>query len=114
MRVTATMGIRGEKVSNVDDLSPYERGDEVENTRHLKKDQVALLELAVVNGLSARGNELLGGRHVAASVRDVKTTGRRLDVRREGELDKTLDELEILMNVRAPMMLETAPKSLIL
>ena len=52
MRVTATMGIRGEKVSNVDDLSPYERGDEVENTRHLKKDQVALLEFAVVNGLS--------------------------------------------------------------
>jgi hypothetical protein len=38
---------------DVDDLGPYERGDEVENTRHLEEDQVALLELAVVNGLSA-------------------------------------------------------------
>ena len=53
MRVSATMSIRREKLCDVDDLGPYERGDEVENTRHLEEDQVALLELAVINGLSA-------------------------------------------------------------
>ena len=99
MRVSATMGIRREEVSDVNEFGPHERGDEVEDTRHLEENHGAVFEFAIVHGLSARGNELLGGRHVAANVRDVKTTGPRLDVRRERELDKTLGE--ILTNVRA-------------
>ena len=99
MRMLATMGIRREKVCDVNEFGPHERGDEVEDTRHLEENHGAVFEFAIVYGLSARGNELLGGRHVAANVRDVKTTGPRLDVRRERELDKTLGE--ILTNVRA-------------